>query len=167
MNFRDFSNNEMLVLCRLTWGFVKKTIKSTISNLTRSLCSPSPAGDAGRKISRRGSLTGGFCLLLLQLTSVEISWSKTQVDYFKLYAHTRIVDFKEFKCLEKLWTKESNWRKEAFNKSGGAYGIPQLKNKKLKNMDGFTQIDWGLKYIKHRHQTPCQAWAYWLQFKHY
>lgn len=129
-----------------------------------------PAGDAGHKISRCGILMGGLCLLLLQLTSVQISWSKPNkhsIDYLKLYAHTLVIDFKEFKCLEKLWTKESNWRVDAYNKSGQAFGIPQLKNKKLKNMDGLTQIQWGLRYIEHRHQTPCKAWAYWQKSKHY
>ena len=135
--------------------------------LTRGLCSPSTAGHAKRKMSKRVALTGISCLLLMQLTSVEKSWSKTDVDYYKLYAHSLVIDYKEFSCLEKLWVKESNWRVNAHNKSGGAWGIPQLKNKKLKNMDAFTQIQWGLKYIKHRHQTPCQAWSYWLKFKHY
>ena len=45
--------------------------------------------------------------------------------------------------------------------------VRATKNKKLKNMDGFTQIQWGLKYIKHRHQTPCLSWAYWLKHKNY
>jgi hypothetical protein len=48
---------------------------------------------------------GISCLLLMQLNSVQISWSKTDVDYYKLYAHTLVVDFKEFTCLEKLWMK--------------------------------------------------------------
>jgi len=138
-----------------------------LNNLTRGIGSPMPAGHATRKMSRRSILTGVSCLLLMQLNSVQISWSKTDVDYYKLFAHSLIVDYKEFSCLEKLWTKESNWRISAHNKSGGAWGIPQLKNKKLKNMDGFTQVQWGLKYIKHRHQTPCNAWAYWLKHKNY
>lgn len=135
--------------------------------LTRPLCSPSTAGHAKRKMSRRVALTGVLCLLLLQLTSVENSWSKTDVDYYKLFAHSLIVDFKEFECLEKLWEKESNWRVNAHNKSGNAYGIPQLKNKKLKYMDGFTQVQWGLRYVKTRHLTPCNAWGYWLLHKNY
>ena len=135
--------------------------------LTQGIGSPMPAGHATRKMSRRGILMGISCLLLMQLNSVQISWSKTDVDYYKLFAHSLVIDYKEFSCLEKLWVKESNWRVNAHNKSGGAWGIPQLKNKKLKNMDGFTQVQWGLKYIKHRHQTPCNAWAYWLKHKNY
>ena len=58
-----------------------------------------PAGDAGHKISRCGILMGVSCLLLLQMTSVEKSWSKTPVDYYKLYAHSLVIDFKEFQIL--------------------------------------------------------------------
>ena len=145
--------------CGLTWGFAK--------DLTAPLGSPMPAGDAEQKISRCGILMGVVCLLLMQLNSVQISWSKTPIDYYKLYAHSLVIDYKEFQCLEKLWTKESNWNPASHNKSGGAYGIPQMKNKKLKNMDAFTQIQWGYRYIKNRYQTPCKAWSYWMIHKHY
>ena len=135
--------------------------------LTKALRSPMPAGDAGRKISRRGSLTGVLCLLLMQLTSVEKTYSATPIDHYKLFTHSLIIDSKEYNCIEKLWTKESNWNPHAYNRSGGAYGIPQLKNKKLKHMDAYTQIQWGLRYVKARHITPCQAWSYWLINRNY
>jgi len=124
-----------------------------------------PAGDAGQKISRCGILMGAVCLLLLQLTSVQNSWSKTDADYYKLYAHTLVIDYKQFSCLEKLWMKESNWNPLAKNKKSSAFGIPQMLGLKEKNP--MKQIDLGLKYIAHRHQTPCQAWAYWMTNKHY
>jgi hypothetical protein len=31
----------------------------------------------------------------------------------------------QFPCLDKLWTRESNWRTKASNSGSGAYGIPQ------------------------------------------
>lgn len=31
---------------------------------------------------------------------------------------------KEYKCLNQLWTKESNWNYKARNKNSGAHGIP-------------------------------------------
>ena len=58
----------------------------------------------------------------------------------------------------KIVTKESNWNPAARN--GSHYGIPQMRNVKLKTMDAMTQIDWGLRYIKGRYQTPCKAWAF-------
>jgi hypothetical protein len=66
-----------------------------------------PAGHATRKMSRRGILMGISCLLLMQLNSVQISWSKTDVDYYKLYAHTLVVDFKEFTCLKNYGQKKA------------------------------------------------------------
>lgn len=79
-------------------------------------------------------------------------------------------DGDEFQCLLKLWTKESNWRYTAENKSSGAYGIPQaLPGSKMASVaDDWrtnyrTQVDWGLNYIKNRYATPCGAWNHSVQ----
>jgi len=127
--------------------------------LTGRLVSPMPAGDAERKISMRGLLTGILCLLLLQLSSVEKTYSVSPIDHFKLYAHSLVVDAKEYRCLELLWTKESNWNYKAKSKTSSAKGIPQLLN--LKTSDPYEQINLGIKYIQARYTTPCNAWVYW------
>lgn len=43
---------------------------------------------------------------------------KWTVEDSKSYALDQLLDwhYKEYKCLVKLWTKESNWRPEAYNK---------------------------------------------------
>ena len=67
------------------------------------------------------------------------------------------LSIKEYKCLDALYTHESNWRTTAYNKSG-AYGIPQLKNPIIKYMDGISQVRYGIKYIHHRyHGSACVA----------
>lgn len=73
----------------------------------------------------------------------------------------------EYNCLNKLWTKESNWRVTAANSSSGAYGIPQsLPGSKMGSVasdwktNAKTQITWGLQYISGRYSTPCGAWAH-------
>ncbi|WP_418276049.1 ubiquitin-like domain-containing protein [Isoptericola jiangsuensis] len=73
----------------------------------------------------------------------------------------------EFSCLDKLWTKESNWRWNAENPSSGAYGIPQaLPGSKMASAGSdwrtnpTTQISWGLGYIDGRYGTPCSAWSH-------
>ena len=135
-------------------------------NLTHALRSPS-RWRCRAIISKRGSLTGVVCILLMQITFSEKTYSISPIDHYKLFAHSLIIDAKEYKCIEQLWTKESNWNVNAHNKSGNAYGIPQLKNIKLKNMDGYTQVIWGYRYVVDRYQTPCNAWSYWLKNKHY
>jgi len=70
----------------------------------------------------------------------------------------------QFSCLDKLWTKESNWRYQARNKTSGAHGIAQaLPATKMEvigtdwRTNPLTQITWGLKYISERYETPCMA----------
>ncbi|MCB7137003.1 ubiquitin-like domain-containing protein [Cellulosimicrobium marinum] len=73
----------------------------------------------------------------------------------------------QFVCLDKLWTKESNWRVDADNPSSSAYGIPQaLPGSKMASAGAdwmtnpATQITWGLGYIEGRYGTPCSAWSH-------
>ena len=73
---------------------------------------------------------------------------------------------KEYKCLNQLWTKESNWNYKARNKNSGAHGIPQALPATKMNVvstdwrtNPVTQIRWGLRYISIRYETPCKAWA--------
>jgi hypothetical protein len=82
---------------------------------------------------------------LLSLQTLPVKADINAIDAYKIYAHIKIGDYKEFRCLEKLWTKESNWRPKAKNKLSTAYGIPQLL--KMKETNPYKQIDLGLKYI--------------------
>ena len=73
----------------------------------------------------------------------------------------------DFDCLVKLWNRESGWNPNAHNKSSGAHGIPQsLPASKMASegndyyTNGYTQIRWGLKYIKGRYGSPANAWAH-------
>jgi len=82
-------------------------------------------------------------------------------DALKLYAHSRIVNDSQYQCFYKLITKESNWRVNA--KNGSHYGIGQMRNIKYKNLDGFTQVDWSIKYMKGRYGSMCNAWRFYLK----
>ena len=73
---------------------------------------------------------------------------------------------KEYKCLNQLWTQESNWNYKSRNKKSGAHGIPQALPASKMNVvstdwrtNPVTQIRWGLRYISIRYETPCKAWA--------
>jgi len=84
---------------------------------------------------------------------------KEYVDYktYSLY----LLDFniKEYKCLVKLYGKESAWNPDAVN--GSHYGIPQGRSEWLKDQDGWTQVQWGLDYIGNRYGEPCIALEHW------
>lgn len=89
------------------------------------------------------------------------------------YAASRLPAYgwgsEQMSCLIKLWTKESSWRADAYNRSSGAYGIPQaLPGSKMASAGGDwmtnadTQINWGLRYISGRYGSPCAAWSFHL-----
>jgi hypothetical protein len=69
----------------------------------------------------------------------------------------------QYVCLDKLWTKESNWRADAYNKTKvmgkNAGGIPQLLGMSTQT-SAPRQIDRGFAYILHRYGTPCMAWKF-------
>ena len=73
----------------------------------------------------------------------------------------------QFGCLVSLWNKESGWNYQAYNRSSGAYGIPQaLPGSKMGSAGAdwqtnpATQIAWGLGYISGRYGSPCGAWSH-------
>jgi hypothetical protein len=79
---------------------------------------------------------------------------------YKQYAlHLLNYDYQQYKCLSKLYGKESAWNPKAAN--GSHYGIPQGKSEWLKHQDGYTQVRWGLEYIYNRYSTPCLALDHW------
>ena len=122
--------------------------------LTRGLRSVLSTRAAKAGSSRRATLTG-VLLLSGALTSNAYAVELKDINNYKLYAHSRVIDYKQFVCLERAWTMESNWNPRSVgNKHGSqrAYGIPQIKNNRVRSMDPYTQIDYGIKYYKHRYK---------------
>ena len=79
---------------------------------------------------------------------------------YKEYAlHLLHYDYIQYRCLSKLYGKESAWNPKARN--GSHYGIPQGRSEWLRDQDGYTQVRWGLSYIEHRYITPCNAYDHW------
>ena len=79
----------------------------------------------------------------------------------KQYAYYSLNDVTQYKCLATLYGKESAWNYKAYNKSSGTVGIPQGKSVWLLTATPIQQVEWGLRYIKHRHGTPCKALDHW------
>ena len=81
----------------------------------------------------------------------------------KEYAAQKIQSNDQWVCRSRLYGKESAWNPNAVN--GSHYGIPQLKNQLMIGLDQYSQIDYGLKYLKHRYgvdkygyTNACKAW---------
>ena len=70
-------------------------------------------------------------------------------------------------CLIKLYGKESAFNSKAIGNLDSpsksyVYGIPQLKNPIIKDMNPLEQLNYGFKYIAHRYNgEPCRAWKHW------
>ena len=96
---------------------------------------------------------------LLLITSIpEATSTSYSVDHLKLYSHSRIINYKEFQCFNKIITKESRWNYLA--KNGSHYGLGQMRSKHYRDLDPYRQIDASLKYITIRYLTSCKAWAF-------
>lgn len=95
----------------------------------------------------------------------KVEWT---TDDSKSYAQDKLYEwqYKQWLCLNKLWTKESNWRPDAYNKikvmGKNAGGIPQLLGLDPKTPAPI-QIDRGLSYIYNRYGTPCKAWEFFVK----
>lgn len=80
----------------------------------------------------------------------------------KAYARDKVLAYadKQWACLDRLWTKESNWRAKAYNRvkvmGKNAGGIPQLLDLDPK-LAPTLQIDRGVSYILYRYGTFCAA----------
>jgi hypothetical protein len=149
---------QLIKVIHTLWESPKNTLRLAryLTALVRSTLSTR----AGRPVSsRRASLTGALCLALA-IPSPSYADTPSSKDNFKLYLHTRVVKDKQYQCAYKLYMKESKFDSRA--KNGSHYGIPQMRNKKLLNLDGYRQIDWGIRYVSHRYKGD-----YCLAYKHY
>ncbi len=87
------------------------------------------------------------------------------VDHLKLYAHSRLLDYKQFQCFNAIITKESRWSYTARN--GSHWGLGQMRSKHYGTLDPFRQIDASIAYITKRYKTPCNAWEFHKQRNYY
>jgi len=109
-------------------------------------------------------------LALVSAVSRQVELARTPLGAKKVAKAILIDEYgfteKEYKCLNSLWTQESNWNYKSRNKKSGAHGIPQALPASKMNIvstdwrtNPVTQIRWGLRYISIRYETPCKAWA--------
>ena len=107
-------------------------------------------------------------MALVSAVSRQVELARTPIGAKKVARSILIDEYgfseKEYKCLNQLWTKESNWNYKSRNKKSGAHGIPQALPASKMNVvstdwrtNPVTQIRWGLRYISIRYETPCKA----------
>ena len=111
------------------------------------------------RIARLRHFTVWLALFVITMSSInKANAVDKSSELYKLYAHMKVLDDKQYRCLVILWRKESNWSPTARNSKSSAFGIPQLL--KMKETNPFKQIDLGIKYIDHRYQgNTCKALA--------
>ena len=118
-------------------------------------------------LKRRKRFGAGIAILAVTSTTgiTEANSANYSIDHLKLYAHSRLLDYKEFQCFNKIITKESRWSYRA--KNGSHFGLGQMKSKHYRNLDPFRQIDATIRYVSIRYQTPCNAWTFHMKHGYY
>jgi len=111
-------------------------------------------------LKRRKRLWASIAILAVTSTMLipNANSAAYSIDHLKLYAHSRLLDYKEFQCFNKIITKESRWSYTARN--GSHYGLGQMRSKHYRDLDPYRQIDATIRYVTIRYQTPCKAWAF-------
>jgi hypothetical protein len=125
---------------------------------------------AAEAVSARGriDLMGKVFAFTAMLSTMSIPAAESanySIDHLKLYAHSRILDYKEFQCFNKIITKESRWSYRA--KNGSHFGLGQMRSKHYRDLDPFRQIDATIRYVTIRYQTPCNAWTFHMKHGYY
>jgi hypothetical protein len=122
-------------------------------------CSEAVALEATRR-ARKGKLARcwllGIALCLANILGFEKANSvEPRTNHYRQWAFIQLNNLDEFYCLDELYYKESRWNPKA--KNGSHYGIPQGRSKYLQRVNGYKQVDWGIKYNKVRYGSMCKA----------
>ena len=98
-----------------------------------------------------------ICITFALLIDESVAVNKT--NHYRQWAFIQLNNLDEFYCLDTLYFHESRWNPLARN--GSHYGIPQGRSKWLSTVDGYKQVEWGIKYINNRYGSMCNALDHW------
>ena len=129
-----------------------------IHNLATYLTSSVRSILAGERLKPIARMRGLVLLGVLCVVSTTPAEANTNIDQYKLYTHSRVINYQQFICLSKIIYKESRWNHLAVN--GSHYGLGQMKSKHYRNLDAYRQIDGTILYIKGRYGSMCKAWEF-------
>jgi hypothetical protein len=128
--------------------------------LTYSVRSRSHRLSKPKREPLKGSLAR--CTLVATLIFLEvICFEKTNsvaadnTNHYRQWAFIQLNNLDEFYCLDYLYYRESRWNPKARN--GSHYGIPQGRSKYLQTVNGYKQVEWGIKYNLNRYGSMCKA----------
>jgi hypothetical protein len=142
-----------------------KPMRKVIKHLTRTirLLREKRTATAVSSLKRSKRLWASIAILAVTSTTGihNAHSSNYSIDQLKLYAHSRIVNYKEFQCFNKIITKESRWSYVARN--GSHYGLGQMRSTHYRDLDPYRQIDATIRYNVKRYQTQCKAWEWHIQ----
>ncbi len=152
--------------------FDKATTLQACDALKRANASPARGWLASSPLVAFGVT---LVLIALSLDSKKIDSVKAlepiKMISYKEYAYLKIESVAQYKCLSKLYCKESAWNPNAIGNLEGTsrvYGIPQGKSEYLRTANPYEQIDWGLSYIAHKfgldkdgYINACKAYEHW------
>ena len=108
---------------------------------------------SGRTSKLLGAVFALAAMVTIGMQPVEAATHQSS-DHYKLYLHSKIVNYKQFICAVEVAHRESRWNWRSTN--GNHYGLFQMNNSKVKYMNPYSQIDWWLRYVDKRYEgQPC------------
>jgi hypothetical protein len=153
------------------WTTRRKPVQNSVDNAMR-LTGTLPSSSASERVCADSSLRrlvvwGSLCLgmALLALQAQPAQAMTKSIDHYKLYAHSRIINYEQYKCLSKIIHKESRWNPQA--KNGSHFGLGQMRSEHYRTLDAYRQIDATIKYITNRYGSMCNAWRFHERVGHY
>ncbi len=152
------------------WITRRDNAQNSVDNSIR-LTGLLPSSSASERLKacsslRRLVVRGVLCLFIGSLSLQMQPAQATTIDHYKLYAHSRIIEWNEFMCFKDIITKE-NRRWDVNAKNGSHFGLGQMRSKWYRNLDGYRQIDASIKYINARYGSMCKAWRFHQQRNYY
>ena len=149
------------------WTTRRKPALNRVDNFNR-LTVLLPSSSASERVCADSSLRRlvvvgvlCICMALLALQAQPAQAMTKSIDHYKLYAHSRIINYEQYKCLSKIIYKESRWNPQA--KNGSHFGLGQMRSEHYRTLDAYRQIDATIKYITNRYGSMCNALRFHLK----
>ena len=144
------------------WTTRRQPVQYPVDNSTY-LTTLLPSSSASERVCACSSLrslavVGILCLFISSMVLQMQPAQATNEDQYKLYAHSRIINYKQTHCFIAIINKESRWNPLA--KNGSHYGLGQMRSQHYRDLDPYRQIDASLAYITKRYGSMCNAWRF-------